>query len=559
MTVVLLAAGASSARARQAGACPAHAGIPGFSNGDEAVNRCRLANRPALRTGLDGVPEPVHGIQVHSEMTVVVDTAGHVVPDFTRYWTISALDRPFHDAARDAILAWRFDPGIFDGKPVRFGFRLHVVTGRRQDSIPSRIRWTYRSGGAAGDTLRGVWERTSPPEPLSSEGRASAVRSVVRTLVRMDVLPAAPQERICLVYHGPEPEVLADAARSALEGGAGVVAATRTEGSCAEDVRFRRLGLGDFVLSGGERMVIQVSGDDLAAWPPGFDASPARAWTAECSLPRTPAGDRAAMCFVLPVNPLFRRRGLDMAEVLQARRDSTTTGATFAARVTFADAFRVDTLFGVLPRIPDLRREARYVPAPGTCPGSTPFAAEGPPTSRGALIVWLEPHVHPGDRAEVRLVEVRAPRSDDRGSDRCVHPGTSPHPWFLFNLGGVGPPLRDSVTFCAHRPLCGERFVVDPRGHRPLTEPQLRFSTSDLRPGTVEGSGTIMIRLDLDRDPEGLIPFVVRRAGDWLSAHAFRRIGLGRYDYAVNFGGDEGTEAEYLIYFVTTGPDRPEP
>lgn len=553
LLILLLMLAARPLSARQAESCQMFAAIPGGSTGRDAISRCRLSNRPGLRSGLEGLPEPIYARSVRSDLSVVVDTTGQVVDGLTRYWTLSAFAGNFHDRLRTAILRWAFDPGMLNGESRQFAFRLQVVTEERRDEAPSRIEWSYREGGSRGDTLYGTWVPTGPPRPLSPKRRASAVRSVVRALARMNVLVEGPLLSRCLIYDGPDRQRVRNIVSEELNGDLRIsLARDDRVVSCAEDVRFLRLMMSDFVLSGGERMVVKVGGDLLPGWPPGFDAAPARAWTGECVTPRSAERDERTLCNIVGVPggpPAFT---YGSAGLLPARPNSDPADLAFVARVTTSDAFAIDTLFGTVRRLPDLARSARVVRSPTTCEDGFSYRAEGPASSEGAVVLWLQPDTAGNGPAEVTLVEVQqAPENADL-RPRCAHPVASKRPWFLFSVAGIGKPLRDAVRFCVYHPFCNEWNEVKPGVHQLLQAPHLRFMASDLR-RKARGGAFFSVRLNVDRDARGLVPFLVRRTSARTNALGFRRTAPGQFDLAVNFGRQAAGDAEYLIYFVSLG------
>jgi hypothetical protein len=74
---------------------------------------------------------------------MIVNADSAVGPGLTRAWTRMG-DTIFHRRTLETLRAWRFEPGIRQGVPVRSGFYLHIDSGIRDDTIPSRLERGYR-------------------------------------------------------------------------------------------------------------------------------------------------------------------------------------------------------------------------------------------------------------------------------------------------------------------------------------------------------------------------------------------------------------------------------
>jgi hypothetical protein len=182
LTLVLLPSGLLS---QEPSACPSRVSIPGSSNsGDAPVHRCRLTNRPTLRTPLNHFPAPMYAQAVGSDATVIVKANGQIDEKFTRFWLLSGGNAEYRGQFMDALRKAQFDVGTLGSSPARYGFRLIVQTDVRTDTIPQKLVWRYVRG-EIGDSLIGEWQRTDPEPPHTPAQVNDIVRQVTKTLRHM--------------------------------------------------------------------------------------------------------------------------------------------------------------------------------------------------------------------------------------------------------------------------------------------------------------------------------------------------------------------------------------
>lgn len=539
------------------GRCGLWAAIPGGGDlrRDAAYNRCALDRAPTLLDGVPMPPAPRYGAAI-GQFTIIVNPDGTVDPRLTRAWT-SGTDTVFHRQALETIRRWRFEPGLRGGTPVRSGFMLHIKSGPRNDTLPSRLEWTYRRG-LEEDTLFGTWTTEAPLPPFAPEQVDSIYMAMLRRLVKMKVIVPDVLDRRCLVLESGD-----SAAHARLTWRAyGVLYSSDVYSSdlrshpsalapygCERSTDAARIVLPRVHRTENGRVVLYPSGDWLPDWPPGFEGRTYRAWSARCVADVPDHGEVSIDCFIMPSLSQRdlgrwereRERKAAAAETDVADIDSLLVTVVAMTR----GAYQTDTLHAVLRSLPRLSMAAvRDSVQP--CGG---WAAYSP--QKGSELYVLQGS--PSDM-ELRIVEVRhgpAPR-DERTSLLCDPQEPRRADFVAFLLGDLGDRARAPITLCFSNGLrCSTSYVLDPNRHTLAERSHLAFRLSDLREDTRVGD-QLVFRIYTDPVPPDLLPLIVFRVnGRWrMWATIPRKVAPDAWEYDTIWGEGYPPDTEVRLYLI---------
>ena len=499
------------------GICRVWAGIPGFSSSsDSSYSRCALDRSPVLLPGAPMPTPPLVSLKVDGRLAVIVNADGTVDSRLTRMWE-SEGDNEFDRRALETIARWRFEPGSRRGTPVRSGFNLEFVTTTRNDTLPARLKWTYRRGQNT-DTLTGTWVHEAPLPPFAPERLDSLYLALLRRLVRMQVVFPRPGQSYCLVLSSGDSAAQARLSRLAhaiLSPGAGPPASY----GCERTPGTRRIVLPRVYRTENGRAVLRPSGDYLGNWPPGFDGRAWTAWRSRCVATVPAQGSVWIGCWVEPdvsseeYAEYWRNRWRPASNPPAERSD----GDSIAVRVivTTRGAYQMDTLHAVLHAVPQLSARAMRDPR-------TPCGGRGAAYS---LQNSSELYVLRGDPAgtELSVVPVTngpAP-AGSLSNPQCVPQKPRTTAFVTFLLGDVGDRANAPITLCFDE--CAWLNVLDPARHTLAERAHVQFRLSDLREET-GANNQIIFRVQVDPAPADVRPLIVIRAGGrWYSSARFAR------------------------------------
>lgn len=496
--------------------------------------RCALDRVPVLRPGSRMPPPPLVELTAHGGFAVVVDENGRVNQQLT-HAVIGTTDTIFGRQALEAIRQWRFEPATRAGARVRTTFRLHLVSGPRVDTLPSRLDWTYRQGRVA-DTLHGVWVPDEKPEPYHSRERDRIYIALVRRLLATRTVVPSPAIRYCLSL--PDADA-SDAARLGRElGRLDAFARTRDDvAPCVDGDGSRRIILPRIHRTERDRAVVLPAGDVLPFFPRTLDGTSWERWQGRCVMARV-SRSLWTHCEVGSDATMDQQRafyqGLRVvAPATLPRPDSVPVAMTVA--IMTGGAWQVDTMRVVVPRVPRLS-DRSFTDAASTCDGwrihtaepSAPvYVIRGALMARGSLTVA---------RADNRPV----PNPSGVAACRPMAPQST------FLLGGVGDPTTQPLTLCTND--CSQRHTIDPGRHTAADGPAIRFRFSDLSEATLAGSH-LMMRIRAEPDDSNLQPLVVvDRGGGRYSAWSLQRDARGFWEHRVIMQYPPG--AEILVYLL---------
>jgi len=530
------------------GVCHVWVGIPGGTGTEDlSYARCAL-DRPPRMLSAPELPQPLIGSRMNGDFTVVVNADGSVDRKLTRAWSIG-MDSVAYRRALDGLRAWRFRPGIRARRAVRGGFRLRVETDARVDTLPSRLRWSYRTVPFGTDTLRGTWvaDPAAVP-PLAPARRDSVYAAIYRSLMSMRVIVPGMERSYCLVTPDPGAEAawgraLPRGQRDAFEEGQADGGPWReATGGCEQRPGTIRLFLSRPHATEDDRVVLGVAGDYLADWPPGFGGPTYAGWSGRC-VARAPAGAPAwANCDVSP------RHAPPQLLQAQARPSPRWYRPGDPIRVTVVamtrGSFQSDTLRTVVKLLPRLSRQALVDHAPTCSSAWNAYTAQA--GGRQYVVRSLANSGWPLDVTRV----VHGPPPTRPRPEACARKLTPDSALALFFLGDVGDPVKAPVTFCLGEPFCALQYRVDPARHTLAARAHLRVRMADLRPGSRTGD-QLVFRITVDPVPEGLMPLVLIRSANWhLSLSGTRRVALDTWEYGVTFDPRYPPDTEAAIYIV---------
>lgn len=525
-------------------ACPTRVSIPGGSNpGDAPMHRCRLTNKPALRTSLDRFPVPMYGQSAGSNLTVIVNATGHIDEEFTRYWLVSG-DEDFQRRFMDALRAAEFDVGRQGSSPTRYGFRLAVETGVRLDTIPQKLVWRYVRG-VAEDSLVGEWRRAAPERPHTAAQVKNVMRQVTKTLRQMQVL--LPTQQYCVIAGdtAARDALVQELYASARRGDWVTWRVPRTQ--CAADVSNRRYRVENPIRTGGGRTVVRASGDLLRNWPPGLDGRQWLAWEAYCVVPEAGPLVGRPQCNVTPIysgDATIEGRGPPMFS------DDTTPNPPLqiAVEVTTVGSYWNDTIKASASEVPAFENRAAMLQDANLCDRSETWAMLADSITGNEWVAWLKLSGGRVIRGSMRLDRVRKRALDYKFEGCASSPSNVSIAAFL--LGSLGERPVSPVVFCHNVPACRQRIVIDPTKHMLAARPVLSFKFSELRPEAIAGE-QYHLRLHTNRDAEGLIPFIVLRHDNNASAFELGRRSSRQYDFRVMHTPPFSKETVVDVYLAT--------
>jgi hypothetical protein len=327
---------------------------PGGSNpSDLSYGLCALDRRPKRLGGPD-IPAPGLGLHAGGSIFIAIRPDGSVDSALTRAYTVTG-DTSFDHRALEAVRRWRFERPLRGGVPVRAALPLEIASTARDDTLPAYFEWQYVQGQDRDSAIaRWVLEPTRPP-PLAPIEADSVYASVLRELVRLQVLLPNSESRYCLVASSGDTLV---SRRLGLI--ADVTSFRRrplmtTSAGCERDPALLRLVMPTVYRTERDRVVLFPRGDFLPVWPWGLDAKSWRAWNGRCVGRLFTDGHAAMACGVIPIISMAERT-LDRS-VPAPPRDRPWTerdSVQFTVLATRSGAFLVDTLRFTVGRLPIL-------------------------------------------------------------------------------------------------------------------------------------------------------------------------------------------------------------
>jgi hypothetical protein len=542
LALVLVPSGLLS---QEPSACPNRVSIPGGSNpGDAPVHRCRLTNRPSLRTPLDDFPAPMYAQAVGSDATVIVKANGHIDEKFTRFWLLSGDDE-YHEQFMAALRKAQFDVGTLGSSPSRYGFRLIVQTDVRTDTIPQKLIWRYVRGEIR-DSLIGQWQRTAREPSHTPAQVADIVGQVTKTLRHMQVL--LPTQEYCVIADGDSSRYAVAQELPVRRGRLAPLSRRTATVACETDVSRRRYRIERPIRTGGGRTVVHASGDLLRNWPPGLDGRLWLAWEAYCVVPDSGPLVGRPQC---RVGPLYTGDpGIDGWAPPMFTDTSQKAPLQIAVEVTTGGSYWIDTIKAPVPGVPRLQERAAMLYDVNLCDRSEGWTMIADSVTGKEQVAWLKlsgdtvvPH-----SMRVDSVRKRPPNHHFRGCDGS--PSRISIAAFL--LGTLGDPPVSPVEFCHNMSACRQRIVIDPAKHMLAARPVLSFKFSELRPEAMIGE-QYHLRLHTNRDAEGLIPFIVLRHKSGTEAYVLRRRSARQYDFRVMHTPPFPKETVVDVYVATAG------
>jgi hypothetical protein len=317
---------------------------------------------------------------------------------------------------------------------------------------------------------------------------------------------------------------------------------------CERSSNARRLVLPAAHVTEDGRVVMNVSGDYLPHWPAGLDGRPWSAWSARCIARLSEERATALECEASPV--MKQEESAAWSDASYGRRwffDGLTRhgrprhpdSLDVQLRVTTAGAWQVDTLARRVPRPMSIREHA-VLDAEPPCGG---WSAHSPQDSS---VIVVHGDVESQSLQLTRAGRRAAPTGAGSGSCGSQEPRISRFAAFL--LGGVGDSVVAPVSLCYYGR--GGCHTLDARRHLVAAAPSVRFRIGDLRADTRMG-GPLDLEVRVDEAPEGVLPIIVMRRGDWPpSAWLGRRQMLDRWDLGVWDVEALTPETEVLVYLV---------
>jgi hypothetical protein len=465
------------------------------------------------------------------------------------------MDRRFDLGALETLLQWRFEPGIRNGRPVRSGFRLHLKSDFRNDTLPARLEWTYKEG-VNEDSLTGTWIVEAPPPPYTTEQLDSTYAGLLRQLVAMKVI--RPGERrpwdlhpYCLVLESGDSVAharLAQLANSILyPRPAGVVMYHGPQQrlapyACERNPSALRIVLPRVHRTESHRAVLQPSGDYLRDWPPGFEGRTYRTWSSRCVADVPPSGTVHVGCWIYG----------DAGPEEEHREQRSTTGATqpdppsgdsilLTVVAMTRGAFQKDTLRTRVAEAAPLSTRAVRDPKP-PCGAWAAYSQQ----ASGKLYI-IKGDLEGASLTIARVTTGRSP-ADFRAS-ACGAQDVRYSELVAFLLGDLGDPIRSPIVLCYGVPDCTRPYLLDPARHTLARKAHLRFKISDLRPETRVGD-QLVFRIYTDRALPNLLPFVLIQSGDHWHASFPRRINTQEWEHGVTFGDGYKPDTEVRVYLL---------
>jgi hypothetical protein len=536
------------------GMCRVWESIPGgSSSADSSYARCALDQPPRMLSD-PALPQPVHALSVGGEFTIIVNADGSVDQDLTRAW-IERVDRYDDSVAYrrtlEQIKTWRFQPGMHNGKAVRSGYRLQLGTDRRNDTLPGRLRWSYRELPQGEDLLEGRWETVVAAQARLTEEQFDSLHAgLFRRLVEMRVVRPSLSQSYCLVFdpntdaaRNRRISAIAERVLASRETSRYMDSQQRVESQCERNPGSLRLFMPRVHLTEGDRVVVSPAGDFLSDWPPGFYSATYPSWSSRCVV-TVPAHARASVdCTIEP--PYLSAAGRSQWErVPQPKWYIPGDSIRLSVIAMTYGAFQSDTLRAVVHRLPRLSQSALLVSRTECANSWAAYTAQ----DVGALSV-VSGDI--SDMGTLRITEVYHTAVPRARADRCAASTSRDSVFALFVLGDVGDTVRSPITFCMGNPICTIHHQVDPRKHTLVDRAHVRFRLADLRADTRVGDKAV-VRIYVDPVPEGLMPLIVLRRGKRVpdSIWVMRRVGLDCWEFAVNYGPALPAESEFAVYLV---------
>src|SRR5262245_21851251 len=284
-----------------AGYCRIYRGRPvAPSRTDFTYCLCDVDHNPKRLSGPD-LPTVLLGFGESAEIGITIRPDGTVDSALTTLGSTSG-DTSFAHHVLDAVRQWRFEPPLRNGTRVRLGLGLQISTNGRNDTLPSRLEWRYAEGRGL-DSAIGRWVVDSErPRPLTKTQTDSVDVGVIRELLSFQVLIRKREQRYCIV--GPSNDPLAvrglDVVAAKTFGDAGPTIVTAP--GCERDPALLRLVLPSIYRTERNRVVLFLSGDFLAVWPPNLDGTSWRAWSGRCFGRILDSGRAVMECGVNPIS-----------------------------------------------------------------------------------------------------------------------------------------------------------------------------------------------------------------------------------------------------------------
>jgi hypothetical protein len=478
----------------------------------------------------------------HGTIAVFVNEDGTVNTHLTRWYSVSG-DSAFHRQALESIRAWHFDPGMRKGSAVRSGFKLHITTNHRTDTLPGRLEWRYASGGVVEDTISGRWVVEAPLPPFPPAQRDSIYLTVIRRYTSMRTV--LPQTGVTYCLSVPDED---RSTSSNLPGLVQRIDAFRAAGAtvrfCDGDTSVRRIVLPRIYRTERDRAVLMPNGDFLPFYPPDFDGMSWVAWKGRCVITPRSRDPWLTHCSVGPDVPMseFARFYRSIHDTADVRTSSTrpTDSVIVTVEVMTREAWQIDTLRVVAKDVPVLNEHSVF--EPGTpCGGWQAFTQDSP-----EAIYYFLGNLVPRSIFVALPVSQGAPPPSTARAASCRRR----EPFFAFFLGGVGKQPDSPLTLCYND--CAQTYTIDPRTHTLATQPIVRFRISDLREATRTGP-QLGMRIRFEPDDERLTPLaVIQTSGaSPFRAHVLARNRRGFWEYNVYDGSDRPLRnPEVLIYLV---------
>jgi hypothetical protein len=541
------------------GVCHLWAGIPGASSWptDATYNRCALDQAPIPIAGNRLPPSPIGVGEAQGSFTVVVNPNGTVDSSLTRA-SLLGMDTDLYFEFLKILKQWRFTPGTREGKPVRYGVPLEVVTPVwRNDTLAAHLEWSYHTGTLT-DTLLGRWIREPDPPPYAEDRVDSVYVAVIRRLVAMQVVTKDRGIAHCLVISGVDSSRharLSEIARRLVYGTNG---GTFAPTGCERDSAAIQLTVAKVHRTESDRVVIDASGDRLLEWPRNLSGQSWKFWRGRCIGVANGRSTAAMNCLVHPDTRRRQWPGGALPETLEVKsavkhRAATSTNEPFRLRliVTTDGAYWSDTLQyemrGPLPRFSE-----RAVT--DSLPRCDSWEALSTQQAKDVLVLDADPE---GNRLEITNVQ----HSSTPLEGRMLRSGkAAPRQARLaaFVLGDVGAKAEAPIVL--RFPQCGRTYVVDPARHTLAQRAHARFRVGDLREQTRVTSlfgVQVFLHIELDPVPEGVVPLVVFRGGSparYLGWSA-EPISPGIWKNVVHLGIDEvpgyPLESTLSVYLVS--------